>query len=338
MLTEKILLNKERNVILTAYIQQTGGEFSPIEKRPVVLILPGGAYAYCSDQEADPVAFPYLKAGYHVCILRYSVMEHAVWPNPLNDYETAAEYIKSKEDEWHLYPDKIVVVGFSAGGHLAACSASMAENRPVAAILGYAAVADETISLLLPSAPDATAAVNENTCPCFIFAGRNDTTVPVMNSVKMMEALIKNDISFESHIYASATHGFGIGNSTRGYDADACCSRVPRWTEDSIEWLRDMVGDFGPKGFDAPRYDRIINGNHNQFYSIDCTVDYIVQNSKTAEIIEPYLEQVKAMFHIEGEPKSFYNLKIQELLQMCGVSPEKARELDEVLCAIENIR
>lgn len=338
MLTERILINKERNVTLTAYILPTGGEFSHIEKRPVVLILPGGAYAYCSEQEADPVAFPYMKAGYHVCILQYSVMGDASWPNPLKDYETAAKYLKSKEDEWHLYPDKIVVVGFSAGGHLAACAASMAENRPVAAILGYAAVAGETISLLLPSAPDAAEVVNENTCPCFIFAGRNDTTVPVMNSVKMMEALIKHDISFESHIYASATHGFGIGNSTRGYDIEACCSRVPRWTEDSVEWLRDMVGDFGPTGFGGPRYGRIINGNHNEFYSNDCTVGYIIQNPKTAEIIEPYLDQVKEMFHIEGEPKSFYNLHIHELLKMCGVSSEKAHELDEVLRTIENIR
>ena len=97
MKTEIITLSKERNVTLTAYIQNVKGEFRNISKRPAILILPGGGYQYCSDREADPVAMPYLKAGYQVFILRYSVKEHAVWPNPLNDYEQAMELIRSKQ-------------------------------------------------------------------------------------------------------------------------------------------------------------------------------------------------------------------------------------------------
>ena len=66
MKTEIITLSKERNVTLTAYIQNVKGEFRNISKRPAILILPGGGYQYCSDREADPVAMPYLKAGYQV--------------------------------------------------------------------------------------------------------------------------------------------------------------------------------------------------------------------------------------------------------------------------------
>lgn len=86
---EKIVLNGERNVTLTAYTQPVEGEFNHISKRPAVLILPGGGYSMCSDREADPVAFPYLEAGYQAFILRYSVGEDSVWPNPLDDYEQA---------------------------------------------------------------------------------------------------------------------------------------------------------------------------------------------------------------------------------------------------------
>ncbi len=79
------MLNQERNVSLTAYIQGVGGEYRYVERRPAVLILPGSAYQYCSDRETDSVAYPFLRAGYQAFILRYSVKEYAVWPAPLKD-------------------------------------------------------------------------------------------------------------------------------------------------------------------------------------------------------------------------------------------------------------
>ena len=69
MNTEFISLNEERNVSLTAYLQPVGGKLKNLLQRPAVLILPGGGYHVCVDSEADPVAYPYLNAGYHVFIL-----------------------------------------------------------------------------------------------------------------------------------------------------------------------------------------------------------------------------------------------------------------------------
>lgn len=337
MLSEVITLNKERNVTLTAYIQAVGGEFTTVTKRPVILILPGGGYFGCSDQEADPIAFPYLQAGYHVCILRYSVLENAVWPNPLSDFDAAMEYIISKADEWNLYPDKIAVVGFSAGGHLAACAASMAKHRPNAAILGYPVIDKETATGFLPSAPDAADAVDKDTCPCFIFAGRADTTVPVSNSLKMMTALMKYDISYESHIYAYARHGFGICNRTRGFEDTDFCNRVPRWVDDSIEWLKDMLGDFGDGKMTEPKWNRLVNGNHEAFCNMECAVGHIMQNENAMEVLSPYFQTFLDAFHAEEVPGSFQGLYLREFLGMCQVSGEKFGEIEKVLSTIPNI-
>ena len=126
MKQEIIHLNQERNVYLTAYTLPVGGKFDHIVKRPAVLILPGGAYQYCSDREADPVAFAYLKAGYQAFILNYSVAKHQTWPNPLQDVEQALELIRNRED-WNVYTDKVAVIGFSAGGQLAAAAATLAK-------------------------------------------------------------------------------------------------------------------------------------------------------------------------------------------------------------------
>ena len=85
MKQEIIVLNPERNVTLTAYIQEVEGEFQ-FTKRPAILVLPGGGYAMCSDREADPVAMAYLRAGYQAFILRYSTGKNKTWPNHLEDY------------------------------------------------------------------------------------------------------------------------------------------------------------------------------------------------------------------------------------------------------------
>ena len=228
MTTEVLVLNEERNVTLTAYIQAVGGEFRYVDKRPAILILPGGGYQYCSDREADPVAMVYLKAGYQVFILRYSVNKHCAWPNPLNDYEQAMSLIRANAERWNLYADKVAVIGFSAGGHLAACAATMAKEKPDAALLGYAVTKEDLASNCTPGAPDAVSAVDKDTCPCFIFATRNDEVVPIVNSIEFAHALAVNGISFESHIYAYGPHGFSSCDTSVQNKDTLMCNRVPQ--------------------------------------------------------------------------------------------------------------
>lgn len=244
MKSEIIVLNEERNVTLTTYIQQVGGEFANITKRPAMIVIPGGGYQMCSDREALPVALPYLKAGYQVFILRYSVKKDAKWPNPLTDYDQAMELIRSRADEWNIYQDKIAVVGFSAGGHLAASAATMSKNRPNAAILGYALTMGEEVKIYERTAPDTISAVDKNTCPCFVFSTRTDNVVPIENSINFIRALANNDISFESHFYSYGPHGFSTGDSSVLQPGTKITNRAADWVVDSIEWLKEIFGDF----------------------------------------------------------------------------------------------
>lgn len=241
MILKEIILNKERGVRLTAMIQKVGGEFNLFAKRPAVLVIPGGGYQFCSDREAEPVGFCYLKAGFDVFILRYSVGKDAVWPNPLRDYESAMRYIRIHADEWHIDTERIAVVGFSAGGHLAGAAAAISEIKPAAAVLGYPVLRKDTASEWETTAPSIIDAVDEKTCPCFLFGARTDDVVPVQNILDMLNALNAHDVPFECHIYAYGPHGFSTADESLQPRETVMTERIRGWVDDSIGWLREIL-------------------------------------------------------------------------------------------------
>lgn len=347
MKTDTIVINQGRNVTLTAYIQDVLGEFRYITKRPGILILPGGGYQFCSDREADPVAMPYLMAGYQVFVLRYSVGDNAKWPNPLEDYESAMGLIRKNSDIWHVYEDKVAVLGFSAGGHLAGAAAVLSKNRPNAAILGYAVLSDD-VKFCSQTAPDVISHVDGNTCPCFIFATRNDSVVPIMNSVKMIEALTLADVTYESHIYAYGPHGFSTANHSVQETDTLICDRVPGWVSDSIGWLRDILGDFSKNCLSEPRCKAHVSGDLEDYLSINCTLRRIMSNSNAKPIVQSILGEIQSILPKQnigesGMPQLTIELDrisgmiLKDVLNFGNVQREVVDQLDEQLGKIPNI-
>ena len=98
MRVERFEFDAKRKVTFTAYLQDVKDEFH-FEKRPGMLVIPGGAYQHISRREQDSVAFAYLRAGYQVFLLSYGVKEACEWPSPLNDYEEAMALIEEKEED-----------------------------------------------------------------------------------------------------------------------------------------------------------------------------------------------------------------------------------------------
>ena len=343
MRTEEICLNKERQVTLSAYLQPVGGEFENIVRRPAVLVLPGGGYQYCSDREAEPVAMEYLRAGYQAFVLRYSLKKNAVWPNPLEDYEQAMALIREKAEEWNLYPDKIAVVGFSAGGHLAAYAATMSKNRPNAAILGYPVIVEENAHIWEKTAPDAAKAVDNNTCPCFVFASRDDVLVPVENTLQFTTALAEHRISFESHIYAYGPHGFSTADDSILSPGTRICNRAFRWVSDSLEWLKDVFGSFADGQMSEPKCKRRVNGNEDEEYSIDCTLGYLMTQPETSQMMQAMMDQAKEMMGQDMSQQAeqtsspeqlreiMANMRLRDMLGMARLSEDVIAGIDSKL-------
>ena len=343
MTQQTIVLDEKRNVTLTCYLQPVGGKFEYVEKRPAMLILPGGAYQYCSDREADPVAFAYLKAGYQVFILRYSVAENCAWPAPLMDYDQAMGIIRNKAEEWNVYPDKIAVLGFSAGGHLAAAAATMGMQRPNAALLGYAVTGNE-VKACNPTAPDCCGMVDDKTCPCFVFAARDDNVVPVMNSVRFIEALTEKGIAYESHIYSRGGHGFSTADiSVQNPNTEITC-RAQNWVEDSLGWLEEVFGTYdGKGGFTEPKIKAHLNGNYEEYLSAECTVSYLLKNAESKEILQPLLNSMQNIKAADDTTQQemldlISEVKLSDLLKFAGAPADAEEKLDAQLRRIPNAK
>lgn len=332
MKTETFVLNEQRNVTLTAYLQGTGGEFGGLTERPAMLVIPGGGYHFCSNREADPVAFAYLKAGYHAFVLRYSLNEHAVWPHPLEDYEQAMALILDHAGEWHVAADRIAVVGFSAGGHLAACAATMAKRRPAAAILGYPVIDGDCVHDYLPSAPDVPSAVSPSASPCFIFATRTDNLVPVENAMHMADALCRQDVAFECHIYGNGPHGLSTGDASINHMPFS--GRYADWVKDSLAWLEDVMGGMGPQGLSAPRFGSRINGDHEAALSVDCTLAHLKKFPEARQALEELLPG-KDVF-ASAPPAALRAITLRDGLAYAGVTPELLDQIDARLGTMEN--
>lgn len=204
------------------------------EIHPAMLVVPGGAYAFVSPSEASIIAKKFNTLGYNAFVLSYTVNLDGAFPpikkQPLEDLSRAMRLLRSKHNEFHIDPNKIAVVGFSAGGHLVGSLAVHADEdgmpfgisaKPNAAILSYPVITSGefchqgSIDNLLGK--DASAEelawasletqVNGNTCPCFLWHTMEDTLVPPENSILFADALKKAGILHELHLFAAGHHG-----------------------------------------------------------------------------------------------------------------------------------
>lgn len=243
-------------------------------KRPAMLVLPGGGYAFCSDREAEPIASAYYANGYNCFILRYICGEKAKIFNPLYDAAAAIAHIRNNSEVYNVDTKRIAVVGFSAGGHLAGLIATswhradIAEKlgidnelcRPNAAILSYPVVTcnvmthNVSFDNLLGADRDAelTAQANldelvdERTCPCFIWHTVFDSAVPVANPLQLARALGDKKIPYELHIFPMGDHGLSRANAETSPDWSEGSYNLPyvaRWMHWSQLWLEYTLYD-----------------------------------------------------------------------------------------------
>jgi acetyl esterase/lipase len=209
--------------------------------RPAVLVLPGGGYARQADHEAEPVADWLAGLGIHAFVLRYRVAPDR-HPAPLEDAKQAMLHIRDGAHGLAVDRERVGVLGFSAGGHLAATlstavatgSADLDVPRavPDLTVLCYPVVSytrevhQGSVDNLLGEAPpsdilaelSAEQQVTGETPPAFLWHTADDAAVPVSHSLGYAGALLSAGVPAELHVFPHGRHGLGLADGEPGPD------------------------------------------------------------------------------------------------------------------------
>lgn len=246
---------------LTGYLRDCTQSMPRFNTRPAVLICPGGGYNHCSVREGDPVAMPFLQAGYQVFVLSYTVAPAPLRWQPLLDAAGAILHLRRNAGKLRVDPCKIAVCGFSAGGHLAASTAILwdaepvrcalgihgKEARPDAVLLGYPVISAGVFAhagsfdQLAGQDPALRAAfslekhVQSDLPPFFLWHTVDDGTVPVQNSLLLAQALAEHQVSYELHLFPHGQHGSSI--CTR--EVNTANPHAAAWVGLAVRWLAE---------------------------------------------------------------------------------------------------
>lgn len=228
------------------------------EKHGAIIIFPGGGYQHRAHHEGEPVAKWLNSLGISAFVLNYRISPSR-HPASLADAKRAIRYVRHYAEEWSIDPQKIGILGFSAGGHLASmASTQLLEEcyestdvidkescKPNLAILCYPVISftqsyhegsvynllgnksSEQLRVSLSSENNVTAA----TPPTFLWHTADDEPVPVENSLLYAQALSKHKIPFEMHIFPNGRHGLGLAEED---------PVVGKWTDLCENWLKQQ--------------------------------------------------------------------------------------------------
>ena len=238
MKCERVFLDDDNGYIDT-YIAD------PIENftRKALLVIPGGGYRkVCGDREGEPIAQAFIPYGYQTFVLNYYVDAEKPFPIQLIQVARAIKHIKDNAEKYGLDSEQIFVVGFSAGGHLAASAGVLWKIpeiyealdipygyvKPTGVMLVYPVISATEDYMHMGSIRNLWAAqeptdeqrlavsiekqVDIDSAPAFIVHTSNDQIVDVRNSLALAAAYKAVGLKFELHVFPDAPHGWGLGN------------------------------------------------------------------------------------------------------------------------------
>lgn len=261
------------------------------EKRPAVIICPGGAYLLLSPVEADPVAARFMDMGYQTFILRYptyfadhkvpsnpaqmELNEGAAWPEPVVDGMRAMAWVREHADELHIDEDRVYMMGFSAGAHLACTLAERFDDeellaragtdaktaRPDALALCYPMLSGEgvmeNIHIFGEVAPLMTRAIFGADAPqdgqldamrlydkvrpdmprTFVWHTTTDELVSPRESIALASALLEAGVPCEFHLFERGAHGQGLCDEASASDGSKANKEAAVWPELAHAWF-----------------------------------------------------------------------------------------------------
>ena len=259
MIYKEIRLGK---ALVRTYVLSNYPAIDAERRRAMIIICPGGAYRFCSEREAEPIAIRFNSLGYNSLVLYYTVNaeeQGSIYPKPQQELAETVKWVRSNAADLNTDPNKIVLMGFSAGGHLAASHGVFWRrygelSKPDAMVLCYPVITsgpfahERSIKNLvgddekLKSQMSLEMHVNSDVPPTFIWTTKTDQSVPYENSLFFKESLDLFGIENDLVVYPKGVHGLSLGTSETTDYKRAVTACVQDWPERVDSFLRRAIG------------------------------------------------------------------------------------------------
>ena len=232
-----------------------------------VIVCPGGGYDSINKREGEPVAEELNKKGYVSFVLDYSISPNR-YPKQVIELAHAVKHVRDNAIMYNIDPKKITIMGFSAGGHLAASLAtqwqydylqdamgcSAADYIPNSCVLCYPLITGgayahrASLDNLLGGDLSKLELVSLERCvtydcpPIFIWHTVDDKVVPVENTLLFISALRQKNVPFEAHLFPKGEHGLSLATSasTDSDDASLKNAHVSQWFNLATKWIKTV--------------------------------------------------------------------------------------------------
>lgn len=209
---------------------------------PAVVIIPGGSYNKILDRDSERVALTFATHAFEAFVVRYPVLEHKSYPAAKKAIRAAFDYIADHAGELDVDVERLGIIGFSAGGQLAAAYSNLPTTRAKFAALGYPVIRpliDERMGVVTE---DVAKLVHKGTPATFIWGSINDDLTPYLDHVAVYaKALAKHDVPFELHEFSTGNHGIALANKYTGIvNRDRVDAHMAKWFPLFLDWLKQI--------------------------------------------------------------------------------------------------
>lgn len=284
----------DEKAVVKTYILDDYPKYFQQQKRPAVIICPGGGYTTLARKEGEPVALKINTMGYHAFVLNYSVIfsekpksfndekdlpdinPNAYFPVQLYQLQKAIKLLQDNADEWNIDTDQIVLMGFSAGGHLVASYITYGKEllkekyiQPKAAALGYTRsnmMIDDWSEKFSTEAGrlitkykyicqfktefpteeqkleiDPYSHIHKKMPPVFLWHSFTDISVKALSSLTFATKLFESGIPVEFHLFSTGVHGCALADRVCASEEKQYDEGCEKWIELFQIWLRKIL-------------------------------------------------------------------------------------------------
>ncbi len=209
---------------------------------PAIVILPGGSYNQIMERDSECVALTFATHAWQTFVVRYPVLEHKNYEQAKIAVAQAFDYITTHAEELDVNTQQLGIIGFSAGGQVAAAYSNASASKAKFAALGYPVIQPTIDERMGVTTENVANLVTAQTPPTFMWGSIKDKVTPFVDHLHVyVDALVKHDVPFELHEFSTGGHGIALANEYTGIvNNDRVDEHMGKWFPLFLEWFTEL--------------------------------------------------------------------------------------------------